>query len=240
MKNKLSGEPDIFNQRIINQSLELLHVFHTLYNRMSSSTDILKSDTKFNGSDFNDYVKKPFIVKEIPEFVWESLCARQNKFWIKCQNGRIMKGYLRWLSGIESCPSGSNCEIFCRAAVDKYTSYASSNRDYDDGHLLKYHWNEIQQFPIIISKRQRSYKIDDKTPLQHFTESIVCPKIFLTKGERIRMASKQGEQLKIDESLDDSVLTTNSIDVPKLNEFDSICDLIHGVQDHYNYIQQCH
>lgn len=219
----------------------------------SFATDIVKSDTKFNGSDFNDYVKKPFIIKEIPEFVWESLCARQNSFWIKCQNGRILKGYLRWLSGVESCPSGSNCEIFCRAAVDKYTSHASTNRECDDGHLRNYHWNEIQQFPIFISRRQRLYKIENMTPLQHFTEIIVCPKIFPTKGERIRMASKAKEQLKMDKSLDDSMSTTKSIteptiefsssksiDVPKLNEFESICDLIHGVPDHYNYVQQCH
>jgi hypothetical protein len=105
-------------------------------------------------STLKDYLKKPLSIPGIPQYVWYALVSRHNSFWLKCQNGMTKKGYMVWLKKDISCPYGSNCEIFCRACVDKYTPLAVTNKESDDLHVFSNHWNEIQHFPIFIGLRK--------------------------------------------------------------------------------------
>lgn len=166
------------------------------------------STVEQSSSKFDDYLKKSLTISTIPEFIWKSLSAKNNRFWLKCQNGQIKIGFLRWFTNEFTCPDGSNCEIFCRTCVDKYGSLAISNQHSDENHVFSSHWNEIQQFPIFISRKfyKQFYNsskttttnpqklvqltvilVEYKSPLRRFTEETVCAKIFPNKKERDEM-----------------------------------------------------
>lgn len=163
--------------------------------------DIDKIDSDLT-SELKDYIKKPLVISNIPPFIFDALCLKSYSFWIKLQNQKILTGLLQWLSNKESCPLSHNCPYFCSAAIDTDTSPANSNGNSYQLHIMLYHWNEIQHFPIIIgNKRSKTnFRIKKKDPkksikplgymsaLKYFNEKVICPKIFPVREERDQKA----------------------------------------------------